>query len=177
MWFNKPMMQIFQTARARLCFAMSILALLSSGCVATDKFLVANPVGPPAPGVEEHPGQGSLVVYSAWDGLDTFDPDHEKHTSYRVHSADGGLIRSVRNRCGSFDGYPMTVNLPTGTYKVEARATNFGWVFVPVRIEANRTTVVYLDGTEPPERELIEEALVRLPNGQIVGRRARDSSQ
>jgi hypothetical protein len=149
------------------------VVLLASGCVATRPFALGVPVGPPGLGGWNVLGHGSLRVYSAWDGLDDGDPDHEKHTSYTICSDQGAVLEKIRNRCGSFGQDPMTVLLPAGTYKIEARATNFRMVSVPIVIQADQTTVVYLDGTTRPKGiEPTAGRLVKLPNGEVVGVRA-----
>lgn len=129
-------------------------------------------VGPPRVQQLGSEGQGGLRVFSAWDGLEMVDPDHEQHTGYVIRSADG-LVRRIRNRCGSFGQDPVTVSLPTGSYTVEARAANFGLVCVPVLIQARQITIVYLDGNARPKGAgLAGEDFVKLPNGQLVGLRS-----
>ena len=155
------------------CLALSSLVFLLAGCVGNRTFVVSQAVGPRLQSLQNGAGNGSLLVYSAWDGLDTLDPDHEKHTGYAIFSTRGTMIESVRNRCGSFDQEPMVVSLPVGTYRVEARATNLGFVSIPVQIEENQTTIVYLDGmTKPRGVDPSDGNLIKLPNGQIVGWRA-----
>jgi len=86
------------------------------------------------------------------------------------------VLRRVRNLSGSFYQDPESVQLLVGTYKVQARAVNCGWVVLPVMVEDGETTVVYLDGeASPPDGETGEG--IRLPNGQIIGSRARASSE
>jgi hypothetical protein len=157
---------------ALCCFAFSL-----AGCVRNRMFVVAEPVGPSLRTGRNVLGQGSLIVYSAWDGFDTMDADHEKHTPYVICSDKGSVVKRVRNRCGSFDQEPMVVRLPVGTYRLEARASNLGLVLVPVHIEENQTTFVYLDGTTKPGGvESSESDLVKLPNGQIIGWRSRTTA-
>ena len=154
--------------RRALC--LSGATYLATGCVAPHTFVLAQAVGPPPGKVSANAGQGNLVVYSAWDGLDTGDADHEKHSSYAILSGEGVLIKRVPNRCGSFGGNPQTVNLPPGAYQLEARASNFGVVSIPILIEPNQETVVRLDGSmDTKGLEGSAGDLVRLPNGQPVG--------
>src|SRR6266571_5240035 len=111
-------------------FRLCGFALLVNGCAVEHALQVAGPHR------TDGPALGSLVVYSAPDGLDTGDPDHEKHTSYTILSETG------------------TVALPVGTYAVKARATTYGVIRVPVQIQRNQTTVLYLDGSTKPVIEL-----------------------
>jgi hypothetical protein len=68
------------------------------------------------------------------------------------------------------------VILPKGTYTVVAQSDTSGTVSVPVAIETGRTTVVRLerkkDWKEAPAG-IDSDDLVRLPNGQPLGFRAR----
>ena len=64
-------------------------------------------------------------------------------------------------------------NFRPGEYHVIARANGYGYVTVPVIIEARRSTVLHLegDGSWPDESMFNQTNAVRLPDGQIVGRR------
>jgi hypothetical protein len=68
------------------------------------------------------------------------------------------------------------VTLPKGTYTVVAWSDTSGEVSVPVAIEAGRITVVHLE-MEKDWKEasavIRSSDLVRLPNGQPIGFRAR----
>ncbi len=157
-----------------------ILCLVSllTGCLGSERFVVTEPIGPRVPTTIKISGRGYLLVYSAWDGFDALDSDHEKHSAYAVYSEQGTLVSRVRNRTGSFEGDPTVVSLPVGTYKVEARATNFGLVSLRVVLRENETTVVYLDGTtKPPGAEMPNKDLIKLPNGQILGWKAQAGSR
>ena len=145
-------------------FRLCGFALLVNGCAVEHALQVAGPHR------TDGPALGSLVVYSAPDGLDTGGPDHEKHTSYTIPSETGTVVEKIRNRCGSFGSDPATVALLAGTYAVKARATTYGVIRVPVQIQRNQTTVLYLDGSTKPVIELAGADLIRSPKGQIVGR-------
>jgi hypothetical protein len=146
------------------------LGTLLAGCVGHEKFMVKEPVGPIAAALPAGGGTGRLIVYSAWDGLDTLDPEHRKHTSYTVLGEKGSRVTRVRNQSGSFESEPDTVALPPGQYAVEAEGTNVGTVRVPVVIRGGQTTVVYLDGTTQPLRSWESGTnWVREPGGLIVG--------
>jgi hypothetical protein len=146
------------------------LALALGGCVENRTYLVTEAVGPSSSVARQHLSGGSLIVYSAWDGLDTLDVGHLKHTPYAILSENGVRVERVRNRCGSFDQDAMVVHLPAGSYRVEAKASSFGSVVVPIQIKEGQTTVVYLDGTTKLKGvDPSESDFVKLPNGQIVG--------
>jgi hypothetical protein len=107
------------------------------------------------------PESGKLVVYSGWDRLDTLDPEHHKHTPYLILSGSTDVRQisaQVRNQSGSFGEDPEVVELPTGQYWVEARATNVGRVRVPVSIVRGQTAVLYLDSTTSPAGQAVQES-------------------
>jgi hypothetical protein len=145
--------------------------LLLTGCVRTQRLVIGEPVGPASALAQTERTTGQLIVYSAWDGLDTLDAEHQKHSPYVVREQQGTIAARVRNRQGSFGEEPEVVSLPPGRYFVEARSTNTGPVQVPVIIDRRRTTVVYLDGVAAPPAALADEETnwIRQPNGLIVG--------
>jgi hypothetical protein len=153
---------------------MFALIVLSS-CATHRKLVLNEPVGPSHPAVKRRQGEGYLIVHSAREVVDLVHSDHPTHSSYTLYTDDDRALRRVRNLSGSFYQDPENVQLPVGTYKVEARAVNCGWVVLPVIVEVGKTTVVYLDGeASPPDGETGD--WIRLPNGQIIGSRARVSS-
>jgi hypothetical protein len=95
-----------------------------------------------------------------------------RHTNYEIDSADGTLYQEVSNG----DDEPTRVILPKGIYTVVASSDTSGEVSVPVAIEAGNITVVRLE-TEKKWKEasagIPSADLVRLPNGQPIGFRAR----
>jgi hypothetical protein len=147
-------------------------AVLVASCASAPPIIVHETVGPGLAIVnQEH--NGFLTVYSAttWT-TDDDGPSLLSYTNYQIDSADGTLFKEVPN--GQQE--PTRVILPKGTYTVVAQSDTSGMVSVPVAIEAGKITVVHL------EREIdwkeasagIRSAdLVRLPNGQPIGFRAR----
>jgi hypothetical protein len=93
------------------------------------------------------PAASALVVYTAPDPHAHFDgtPYHLYYSDYEVRSEDGALVRKVHNDSGSVIEGPVEVNLPAGKYRVHARANGYGWVTVPVLIEAGKVTTVHLE--------------------------------
>jgi hypothetical protein len=156
-----------------LAFASIAAVLISTGCAHTQG-IVLQQVGP-APITQykkanaDSAKQGSLVVYSAWQKTGTDDPEHDHHSSYDILKGDA-VLRHVRNYFNPMLEEPIKVPLPAGNYQVRARAQGYGYVSVPVVIEAGRVTKVCLDGTggaELAQAPISEQ--VRLPDGRIVG--------
>lgn len=140
-----------------------------TGCLTTAPLVLEQPVGPGPASLGSGSGQGDLVVYSALE-VNMADADHPTHASYTILTADEQPLKKVDNRTGSFYEDPVVVALPAGKYRIKARATNAGWVDLPVVIEASRTTVVDLDGaTLPQHPRRNDDQWVRLPDGQVIG--------
>jgi hypothetical protein len=150
-------------------------ALLSS-CASHGPALVLDPVGPaPFPSVVAG-STGTLMVFSAFEqGADFNSQLYRRHyTDYRILSADGKRLQTVRNDSGTLVEAPKRAQLPVGTYRVVARANGYGEVTVPVVIRADQVTTVHLEGSAswPDRRHLTGSNLVRLPDGEIAGWRA-----
>lgn len=158
-----------KTLRTPLYF---LVLLAFSGCATQPRVVLSQPVGPARPHLSRRKSEGDLVVATALEA-NTMDADHPTHSAYSIYGLDGAVVRHVDNRAGSFYQDPVAVSLPVGKYKVKAQATNAGVVEVPVIIEAGKTTVVVLDGTDfPTGASDDEQKWVRLPDGQIIGMRA-----
>src|ERR1044071_2711049 len=128
-----------------------IVALIIVSSCATDRKLVLDqPVGPSCPAEDSGKTEGWLLVHSAREVVDLVNSSHPTHSGYTLYTSDGRSLRRVRNLSGSFNEVPEAVALQAGTYKVEARAINCGWVVLPVVVENGRTTIVYLDGEASP---------------------------
>jgi hypothetical protein len=90
---------------------------------------------------------GYLLVYSATDEVSDGDLPFNPHSSYLIYTPDGKLFKSVENHMSRSDEIPDTVRLPVGSYIVEARSANDGYVRVRVMIKPSRQTVLDLDST------------------------------
>ena len=149
---------------------------LSAGCATHDQHLVLEPVGPSAEPAPAAGTNGSLVVYSAFDGHLTAasDGDHQRHSDYRLLAAGEDRPRRIHNDSGTVWEGPVPVLLPPGSYRVIAPANGYGTVTVPVVIAPGRVTTVHLEGGDPWPNRLSFTAsnAVHLPDGQIVGLRA-----
>ena len=168
----------FTTAasRKKLTLRNTILsgvsALLLASCAFGPPTIVHETVGPgPTVVNEEH--NGFLTVYSAtaWT-TDDDGPSLLKYTNYQIDAADGTLFKKVPND----DQDPTRVILQKGTYTVVSRSDTSGMVSVPVAIETGKTTVLHLEREKDWKEAAagIDSAdLVRLPNGQTIGFRAR----
>ena len=148
------------------------------GCATGKSGLALDVVGPgPAQPAQAHSTTGTLVVYSAYDVNADFN-DHDscrpEYSDYEIYTADGKLWRRVHNDSGTVLQDPATVDIPTGKYRVVARANGYGRLTVPVIIEAKRATVLHLEGGGAwPDRAAFNQTnAVRLPDGRIVGWRA-----
>ena len=147
-------------------------AVFVASCASAPPTIVHETVGPSLEVVnQEH--NGFLTVYSAtaWT-TDDDGPSLLKYTNYQIDAADGTLFKEVPND----DQEPTRVILPKGTYTVVAQSDTSGMVSVPVAVETGKTTVLHLE-REKDWKDVaagIRSAdLVRLPNGQPIGFRAR----
>jgi hypothetical protein len=104
------------------------------------------PVGPEVDYRTELP-QGYLVVLSATDPFDDGEVPYYAHSAYSIYTADGRFFKQVENHISLSDEIPSLVTLPTGSYTIEVRSENHGYVRVPIVITAGRRTVV------DPDRE------------------------
>jgi hypothetical protein len=162
-------------SRMKLTLRNTILlatAVLVASCASAPPTIVHETVGPgPTVVNEEH--NGFLKVYSAaeWVADDDW-PSLLKYTNYQIDAADGTLFKKVPND----DQDPTRVILPKGTYTIVAQSGTSGMVSVPVAIETGKTTVLHLEREKDWKEAAagIDSAdLVRLPNGQTIGFRAR----
>lgn len=147
-----------------------------AGCASTPPLALA-PVGPrqyPAEASSAAP-RGTLVVYSAFDPTSALTDDRSHHSDYELRSADGQLIQRVRNRANGISEEPAALDLAPGRYEVAAPAVNSRRVVAPVMIEADKTTCLRLDGSEPVgSKRVAANELVRLPDGTVVGWRVKN---
>jgi hypothetical protein len=91
--------------------------------------------------------KGYLMVYSATDEVSDGELPFNPHSSYLIYTPDGKLFKSVENHMSRSDEIPDIVRLPAGSYIVEARSANNGYVRVRVMIKPSRQTVLDLDST------------------------------
>jgi hypothetical protein len=101
--------------------------------------------GPPDHGTRL--AEGYLMVYSATDEVSDGELPFNPHSSYLIYAPDGKLFKSVENHMSRSDEIPDIVRLPAGSYIVEARSANNGYVRVRVVIKPMRQTVLDLDST------------------------------
>jgi hypothetical protein len=160
--------------------AMSVAtSILAAGCAVTPPTVVRETVGPRIAALAE--GQaGYLTVYSASVWItppgDEGNPSVLTYTDYDVLALDGSLFKHVVNG----DEEPVRVMLPKGRYIVAAESDAAGTINVPVAIETGRSTIVHLEQKQDAERAFAgirSDDLVRLPNGQAIGFRARQTGQ
>jgi hypothetical protein len=167
----------------RTLFVLStILAgIIGSGCATGKGGMALDTVGPiPAPTAPVISTNGTLVVYSAFEATADFnsrDPYRPECSDYKIYTADGKFLRRVHNDSGTILQDPASVELPAGEYRVVARANGYGYLTIPILMEANQTTVLHLEGggAWPDKSAFNPTNAVRLPDGRIVGWRAASS--
>ncbi len=151
--------------------------VLLAGCATGKGGIILDAIGPvPGQPAAISSTNGTLMVYSAYEANADFnsrDPYRPEYSDYRIFSTDGKLLQRVHNNSGTIFQDPLPVELSAGKYLVIARANGYGYVTVPVIIEARRSTVLHLEGDHswPDESVFNQTNAVRLPDGQIVGRR------
>jgi hypothetical protein len=97
------------------------------------------------PGYRARAAEGYLLVYSATDEFEDGGLAFYAHSSYSIYTLDGKLFKSVENHMSRSDEIPELVTLPVGSYIVEARSENNGYVRVRVVINAARRTMLELE--------------------------------
>jgi len=127
-------------------FAFSCGSLMMAQAEDTDSvFMGLVRSGPPNHGTRL--AEGYLMVYSATDEVSDGELPFNPHSSYLIYTPDGKLFKSVENHMSRSDEIPDIVRLPAGSYIVEARSANNGYVRVRVVIKPRRQTVLDLDST------------------------------
>ena len=153
------------------CSLLAALAIpFALACVPKREFSLA-PVGPPPKRSSSSTAtDGQLVVYSAWERTGTLDSEHQNHGSYAVLTADRKPVLQVRNWVSPMINDPAIVSLVPGSYFVKARVQGYGVILLPVVIESQKTTTLYLDDTTKPDLIGRDPAgRVRLPDGRVIG--------
>jgi hypothetical protein len=159
------------------------------GCASPSPMVISEPVGP-GPAVHGQAiGGTSLQVYSARVRA-VVDLNREEfmanndfgkndflyrpaHTDYTICTQDGKVLEEVRNARGPNDPEPPIVHLAPGTYKIKARARDYGLVTVPVVIEPGKLTSVNLQRYRKPVPDSAPKTdLVLLGNSRVVGWKA-----
>jgi hypothetical protein len=171
---NRPVAFVVYYMKHIRFVALVAAAAALAGCASSPP-LALEQVGPAPSLVQSTPLHGHLLVQPAWLPLTTLDdPDMSIHTDYRILAEDGSLYRKVRGWAPNAEHDPAPVLLPAGQYTVEARAAGYGLVTVPVVIEPAQTTMLCLNGRADARFADSSAALVTLPNGAVVGWRARE---
>jgi hypothetical protein len=149
--------------------------LLYSGANGQCGGLVLDTVGPiQSTPAAANPPRGTLLVYSAYSpnaDFDSRDPYRPECTDYKIYTTDGKLLQRIHNVTDDILENPVPVNLSSGKYRVVARANGYGYVTIPVIINAKQKTILHLEGGAfwPDEPALNPAKAVRLPDGQIIG--------
>jgi hypothetical protein len=75
--------------------------------------------------------QGYLMVYSATDQSNDGGVSYYAHISYSIYTSDGKFFKNVENHISPSDEIPAVVTLSAGSYTIEARSEDRGYVCVP----------------------------------------------
>jgi hypothetical protein len=166
-----------QTMRIHASLLAVVTGLLVTGCASNRNHLTLDTVGPSGQLTGADAATGTLVVYSAFKrnaDFDSRDPYRQEYSDYKILTDNGHLLHKVHNNSGTIFQDVVSVSLSPGKYQVEARANGYGFVTVPVVVEAQHSTVLHLEGGSPwPDTSAFNQSnTVRLPDGQIVGYRA-----
>ncbi len=154
--------------KASFLFISACCLVLASGCAFNPEPLALPAVGPEHITDATTAGNGSLIVYSAWDALGN--RYRRDHSDYKILALDGTLIRRVTNAICFNDDDPVRVELPAGRYQVLAMSENAGKVNVPIVICEGQTTFVRLDCYDALRPSSVgDREVVKLPDGEIVG--------
>lgn len=94
-----------------------------------------------------------------------------QNSSYQVLDEAGKRIVFVHNCGPEFEeDRPNSVPLPPGDYVVKALNSRYQPMYVPVRVEAGRTTLINLATGKPRRAPLMSGPnLVHLPTGEAAG--------
>jgi len=174
-----PRQRIESNKAVRLRYiVLSIAAsILAAGCAVAPPIAMRETVGPRVAAAAD--GQvGYLTVYSASIWItppgDEVIPSVLSYTDYDIRSLDGSLFKHVVNG----DEEPARVTLPKGRYIVAAESDAGDSIRVPVAIETGRSTILHLEQEREAKKAFAginDHDLVRLPSGQAIGFRARQS--
>src|SRR5262249_49353652 len=156
-------------------FALLSGIVFLAGCASFQNGLVLDAVVPTPNENRIACQHGVLVVYSAFDQHAHFSgsPYRRYYTDYKIFTEDGKLLETIHNDVGGVTQDPKQIELESGRYRIVARANGYGWVTVPVVIDAHRFTTVHLEGgTRWPMGDAPASSSVRFPDGRIAGWRA-----
>ena len=149
--------------------------VMLSGCATNKGDSKFDTIGPvPSDSPVTGSGNGTLIVYSGFKRNADFnirDSNRPEHSDYQILSADGTFLRRVHNVTKTIFEDAVPVALAPGKYEIVARANGYGTLTIPVRVEAQQTTVVHLEGgyTWSDTSLFNETNMVRLPDGTIIG--------
>ncbi len=150
------------------------LGLMLSACATVSTMQMALPrLGPPSGAALPNASEGTLIAYTEMivEASLLLNREVYQNSSYQVLDETGRRILFVSNLGPELDvERPNSVSLPPGDYVVKALNAQYQPMYVPIRIEAGRTTVINL-ATGKPRRAppMSGPNLVRLPTGEAAG--------
>ena|SRR5438874_13535927 len=89
--------------------------------------------------------KGYLEVYSATGEFNAGDAWYFPHSSYTIYTTEWKFFKNVENHILRSDEIPQIVMLPVGSYLVEARSEQDGYVRISIVIKEGRQTILHLD--------------------------------
>jgi hypothetical protein len=146
---------------------LAVIRLVASLCLSSFGLSVVdaasgNPLlsAPVRPGLDyrSNVSEGYLIVYSATDRIVDGDVQYYPHSSYAIYTLDGKLIKTVANRVSDSDEAPEIVALPAGSYLIEARSEQEGFLCVHILIRAGARTALNLEGKRLDNRVSLARA-------------------
>ncbi len=161
--------------RRSLCIFGLALPLSAAACGTAQVTRIEEPIGP-APHSASVLDEGRLVVHTP-TRLDERIGDEGYATAtqtmrepYTIYDLDGRVVRYVLSE--SAETPPEAVNLHAGDYMVRAKGLDGHVVEFQAHIVPGRTTEVTLDRSWSPSGPYTDRAVVRAPDGTVVGWRA-----
>lgn len=164
--------------RLNVCLAVGILPVMVA-CASSGPVTLSESVGPqPLNAQTETSAKGGVLkVYSLAGNYNAEGVNYHPHTDYVIQAGDGTARKLVRNAEQPHEEEPVALQLPAGSYVVEALADGYVRTRVPVVIASGRMTAVYLEaGDRPGMAKAATDSWVRTPEGLPVGWRAETST-
>ncbi len=133
-------------------------------------------VGPPpvaARQIGSQVGKGQLQVFTETEEYEYGkDVPYFPHSDYHIYTLDGKHLKRIWNSQNHEDEAPAVVDLPAGTYLINAQAEFCGEVLIPVVIKPHTLTPVILQPGWKPRAGIDPSKLVKSPAGYYIGWKA-----
>jgi xanthine/CO dehydrogenase XdhC/CoxF family maturation factor len=165
-----------QTRSICVAIAAISLALPLVGCARPATIVIAEPIGPAPSTSVLDARQGSLIVFTESDASPSPSQSLQEHGKGRLGFAvidpkTGAVLVEV----AAGEAEPPTVKLTAGQYRVRAESLSRALIEATVRIEAGKTTELYLDGNHAFDEPKLRANAQFAPDGAFIGWRASSS--